>query len=130
MHQSISKLSYIQATHPPSPPEHNQTAHHSRCILRPIPRRNSPSPKWQRLQLDNSRLNKQHERNHANQNTQNIGRVVSVVDDVAGAAAINTAVLLWFKRAGEGGCHEGIFESFCGRWGGRGGAGCFGEEVD
>lgn len=52
------------------------------------------------------------------------------MDDVAGAAAINAAVLLWFKRAGEGGCHEGVLEGFCGRWSCRGNAGGFGEEVD
>jgi len=105
-----------------------QTAQH-KC-LRPNSRSNPPSPKWQALQLKNSRLDKQRERNHANQHTQNVRRVVSVVDDVTGAAAVDAAVLLWFQGAGEGGCYKGVFEGFCGGWGCRGDTGGFGEEVD
>lgn len=52
------------------------------------------------------------------------------MDDVAGAATVDAAVLLWFQSAGEGRGYEGVFEGFCGGRGGRGNAGGFGEEVD
>lgn len=123
-------LSYIQANHPSSPHAYSSTCPPQKAHLRAIPRRNPPSPKRQALQLDHSWLNKQHKRNHANQHTEDVSRVVSVVDDVAGATAVDAAILLWFESAREGGCHEGIFEGFCGGWGGRGNTGCFGEEVD
>lgn len=81
------------------------------------------------MQLENSRLNEQDKCDYSDQHAENVSSVVSVVDDVACAATVNAAVLLWFEGARKRRGHEGVFESFSWRWGGGRDTGGFGEEV-
>ena len=57
-------------------------------------RSDSPRPKRETLQLQHSRLDEEYEADCTNQHTENVGGVVPVVNDVAGATAVDTTVFL------------------------------------
>lgn len=79
---------------------------------------NPPSPKRQSLQFQHGRSDEKHKSDSSNHHAQDIRRVVAVVQDGAGASAVDAAVLLRLEGAREGRRDQGVFQS--GRvWGRR-----------
>lgn len=67
-----------------------------------------PRSQRQALQLPRGRLNESPKGHGTDNHAQDIGDIVTVSDDVAGAAAIDAAVLVRFQGAGEGGGDGGV----------------------
>ena len=90
----------------------------------------SPRSERQSLQFQGGRLDKGPEGHGSYDHTQDVGDVVAIPSDIAGSAAVDTAFLVCFQSAGEGGRDKGVFEGVGGRWRCRRYAGGFCEEVD
>ena len=93
-------------------------------------RQQPPRSQRKALELGGGRFDEHEKGDGANEDAEDVGNVVAVALNHAGAAAIDAAILLGLERAREGSSHEGIFQGVCRRRNAGRKAGSLSEKID